>query len=150
MPDPPIDSLLLIVVGSHPRAEVADRPVAYGLAGRVETWLARRQEANPLDLKPLVLSDVWYLNHRDLHRRPALSLGGPEVNALSAYFYPRLPRTLEVEQSLVIQVDPQWLDLRAAVWGADRQQTRAAVDLFQQRYLDDYLRACTARPGTGE
>ena len=150
MPDPPIDKLLLIVVGSHPRAEVADRPVAYDLGHRMEQWLGAHAEADPPDLQPLVLSDVWYLNHAELHRRPALSLGGPEVNALSAYFYPRLPRTLEVEQRLVIQVDPQWLDLRAAVWGADGPQTRAAVDLFRQRYMEDYLQACAARLPAGD
>ena len=33
--------LLLIVVGAHLRAEVADRPLAYWISGRIEDWLGK-------------------------------------------------------------------------------------------------------------
>lgn len=138
MPEIDIDRLLLIVVGAHLKAEAADRPIAYRLQQTINEHLDA--EADPPDLVvPLVCSDVWYLNNDELHGRPLICLGGPGVNALSAYLYPRLANALQVDDQLVIQLDPDMADLRVNIWGMNHGQTAAAVDLFTRRYLDAYL-----------
>ena len=131
--------LLLIVVGAHLRAEKADRPVAYGLKEVLEQWLqGHAPEHSPL-VVPVVCSDVWYLNNSELHGRPVISIGGPGVNALSAYYYQRLHTALAIEEKLVIQMDVELTDLRVAIWGADSDHTMAAVELFEKKYLDDFM-----------
>ena len=138
MPEIDIERLLLVVVGAHLKAEAADRPIAYRLQQAVNEKLD--QLADPPDLViSLVCSDVWYLNNDELHDRPVICIGGPGVNALSAYLYPRLASALQVDQQLVIQLDPEFDDLRVNIWGMSHGETAAAVDLFAQKYLDAYL-----------
>jgi len=55
-------SLLLIVVGADLRAELSDRAEARRLAQRTETWLARNRTAMNVALRPVICTDVWYLN----------------------------------------------------------------------------------------
>ena len=87
------DRTLLIVVGAHLRAEMSDRRIAYGLRDRllahVDAW----------DTPPAVIvcTDLWYLNHDDLRRCPTISIGAPEVNALTAYLADRLDSVLAVD-----------------------------------------------------
>lgn len=139
MPEIDEDKLLLIVVGAHLKAEAADRPVAYRLQQTVNERLDAL--ADPPDLLvPLICSDVWFLNNEELHDRPVICLGGPGVNALSAYLYPRLPNALQVDDQFVIQLDPEMQDLRVNIWGMAHNQTITAVDLFNSKYLDEYLR----------
>lgn len=138
MPEIDIDRLLLIVVGAHLKAEAADRPIAYRLQKTLNEHLDAY--ADPPDrVVPLVCSDVWYLNNDELHDRPLICIGGPGVNALSAYLYPRLANALQVDQQLVIQLDPEMDDLRVNIWGMSHGQTAAAVDLFSRKYLEQYL-----------
>jgi len=47
----------------------------------------------------LVCSDVWYLNNDPLRSRPTISIGGPGVNALSAYLADKLPSAFAIEMS---------------------------------------------------
>ncbi len=141
MPTVDPDNLMLIVVGADLRAEAGDRPHAYGLQERVQDWLHRATNSTAWPIHPVVCTDVWYLNHEQLHGRPALSVGGPGVNALSAYLYQKLPTALAVEDQLVIQLDVEFVDLRAAMWGMDHRHTASAVQLFENKYLGEYLRA---------
>ena len=67
-PDPP--NLLLIVVGSQLRAEVADRPLAYGLQAETEAWMEAQGEALRGPVEAVVCSDIWYMNQDALHGRP--------------------------------------------------------------------------------
>lgn len=138
MPQIDPDKLLPIVVGSHLSAEAADRALAYSLLEKIRHWL----QSHRIDhLQPLVLTDVWYLNHAALQQRPTISIGGPGVNALSAYFHEKLPTALQVEEQLLIQFDVEMTDLRASIWGMDRSLTAAALELFAKKYLDEFLRA---------
>ncbi len=139
MPDLPIEQLMLVVVGAHLRAETGDRPLAYGLAEDIKGRLQRLNEH--FTYVPVVCTDVWYLNNTELHEQPVISLGGPGVNGLSAFLYPKLPTALAVEDKLVVQVDVEMNDLRSAVWGVDAQHSAAAIDLFAKKYLDDFLNA---------
>lgn len=134
-------NLLLIVVGAHLRAEMADRPLAYRLAERVRAWLEKHGHALNVPIVPVVCSDIWYVNDEDLQPRPTISIGGPGVNALSAYFHDKLKTAAAVDDQFMIQLDPEFIDLRACVWGMDHALTVKALDVFVKKYLDGYMRA---------
>ena len=128
---------ILIVTGSIPRAEQMDRPLAYYLRDRV----AQRAGRDPRR-QAIVVSDLWYLRHGEIHENPTVSVGGPGVNALSAALYRKLPVAMAVEGGFLIQMDVEFNDLRAAVWGMDHDTTRVAVATFaQDRFLGRYLEA---------
>ena len=131
--------LLLIVVGAHLEAERADRPLGYRVQDDVLHWQQKTPEAVPL--APMVCTDLWYLNASELMLRPTISVGRPEHNAVSAYFANRLPTALVIDRSLQVQLDPEFVTLQACVWGVDEPATRSGVDLFVQRYLDEFLRS---------
>lgn len=141
MSESPGNSLLLIVTGAHLRAEQCDRPLAYNLLKAIQDQLHHLTQSTDWPIEPLVCSDVWYVNHTELHAHPTISIGGPSVNALSAYLYEKLTTALAVEDKLVVQLDVEFGDLRSAVWGVDRQHTAAALDLFNKKYLVGYVRA---------
>jgi len=137
--------LLLIVTGAHLRAETHDRPIAYRLRQRVVEKLMERfgeeKHGRPHPLAPVVCSDLWYLNNESLRSRPTVSVGGPGVNALTAYLADKLPSVLAVEDVFLVQADPEMVDVAACCWGADASATLAAVDAFAERYLDGFLDA---------
>ena len=83
---------MLIVVGAHLRAEVADRPLAYRLRERIHAWLEKFGTGMNVPIMPVVCTDIWYMNQEPLQNRPTISLGGPGVNALSAYYGQKLPQ----------------------------------------------------------
>lgn len=140
-PEDLASGLLLIVVGSHLRAEVADRPLAYRLRERVGAWIEKfAAEVDPPVL-PVVCSDIWYVNQEALQHRPTVSLGGPGVNALSAYFNDKLPTGVVRDERMVIQLDPEYTDLRVSIWGMDHDATVDALDYFVRDYMNAYLRA---------
>lgn len=136
-PGPDPNTLVLVVVGAHLQAEVAHRPLGYRLSEEIERWQARTPEAEPL--VPLLCTDLWYLNARELMVRPTISIGPPELNAVSAYFANRLPTVFVIEQQLQVQMDPELVGLQACIWGADDRSTAAGVDLFVERFLDSFL-----------
>ncbi len=141
------DRLLLIVAGTDLRAEMSDRPIAYDLRELLEQWIEVQVSKVDRLVYPLVCSDTWYLNNAELYGRPVISIGGPGVNTLSAYLYQTLHTALAIEDKLVVQMDVEFLDLRVAVWGMDNAHTLAAVELFEQKYLNDYMRAVTDGAG---
>lgn len=142
-----LDRLILIVTGAHLRAEVGDRPLAYRLRERIVGWLDERLDADGDDPRRLsrvvVCSDVWYLNNDELRRCPAISIGGPGVNALSAYLGDKLPSAFVIDDVLVVQLDPGFDELLACVWGVNHAATVTAVDAFAERYLGAFLEAAT-------
>ncbi len=141
--DPGLDPthLVLIVVGAHLRAEQADRALAYRLQAAIEGWIDAHQESLEEPITPMVCCDIWYLNHETLQARPTICIGGPGVNALSAYFGQQLDAATVADNEVIIQMDPEFVDLRACVWGMDHDMTSAAVEVFEQRYLDGFMRA---------
>jgi hypothetical protein len=137
------DRLICIVVGVQLRAELGDRPLAYRIEqevrNRLEAAIGKPPEGEPPRLAPVVLSDVYYLNNDELQARPAISVGGPGMNALSALLVDKLPTAVAVENTLVIQMDLEMTDQRCAVWGMDHLDTVRAVDLFLSKYLDAFI-----------
>lgn len=136
-----VSGLLLIVVGSHLHAEVADRPQAYRLHERIGAWVEKHAPEVDPPVLPVVCSDIWYVKQESLQRRPTISIGGPKANALSAYFNDTLHPGVVRDERLTIQLDPEMTDLRVSVWGFDHEATVEAVELFVRDYLDNYLRA---------
>ena len=143
MSDIDTDRLICIVVGVQLRAELGDRPLAYRieqeLKARLEAALGKPPEGEPPRLSPVVLSDVYYLNNDELQTRPAISVGGPAMNALSAMLVDKLPTAVAVENTLVIQMDLDMDDPRCAVWGMNHLDTVRAVELFVSKYLDAFV-----------
>lgn len=137
--------LLLIVTGAHLRAEEGDRPLAYRLRTLIRSWLRQHARGLNVRLVPVVCSDIWYLNQEVLQKRPTISIGGPGVNALSAFFYQKASPQSIKDQQVVIQMDPEWVDLRVCLWGTDHQRTRQAVAVFTTRFLDGFLRAAVTQ-----
>jgi len=143
--DVPIHDKVFLVVGAHLRAETGDRPLAYGLRDRIESWKSEHAELLTEPIDAVVVSDVWYLNHEDLQKRPTISIGGPGVNALSAFFAQQLPDDRDDQQQVVIQIDPDFTDLRVCIWGTDHALTVQGIELFAQQYLDGFLRAAATQ-----
>jgi hypothetical protein len=143
MPDIDSDRLICIVVGVQLRAELGDRPLAYRIEQevrtRLEAALGKPAEGEPPRLAPVVVSDVLYLNNDELQARPAISVGGPAMNAVSAMLVDKLPTAVAVEDTLVIQMDLDMEDQRCAVWGMNHLDTVRAVELFISKYLDPFI-----------
>lgn len=133
--------MLLIVVGAHLQAERSDRPLAYRLRERILRWQDEHGSEIGAPIEPIVCTDVWYLNNDDLLRAPAIALGRPGVNAATAYLASRLPLAFVIDDTLQVQLDQEFIDRRACLWGVDAQSSVSAVDLFCERYLKDFLRA---------
>ncbi|MCC7145880.1 MAG: hypothetical protein IT443_05495 [Phycisphaeraceae bacterium] len=143
--------MLLIVTGAHLRAEMADRPLAYWLHDQVDKWLRGQEGKLSVPVAAVVCSDIWYLNQPVLQKRPTISVGGPGVNALTSFFYRRLDPALVKDNELIVQLDPEFVDLRVCLWGKDHARTVQAVHGFVDHYLDGYLRAvATQVEPTGE
>lgn len=139
------DRLILIVTGAHLKAEASDRPLAYHLRKVMSDWLTRKGlPENPECPRVLVCSDVWYLNNEPLRSRPTVSIGGPGVNALSAYLGDKLPSAFSIENVLLVQADLEFIDVVATCWGVDDSSTAAAVEAFANKYLDAFMTAATA------
>jgi hypothetical protein len=144
MPQVDIDRLIWIVVGIQLNAELGDRPLAYRVeqAAR-EKLLARFGKPAVGELpkiSPAVITDVFYLNDADAQTRPAISIGGPGVNALSALLTDKLATPVAIEDTLVVQMDLDFKDQRCAVWGMTHLDTVRAVELFLGKgYLELFL-----------
>ncbi|QOI99741.1 MAG: hypothetical protein HRU70_04300 [Phycisphaeraceae bacterium] len=140
MPEPTVEpaNTVLIVTGSTLGAEAYDRPTAYGLARALGSLLG------PGGLSVGVCSDVWYLNQAGLRSRPAISVGGPGVNAFTAYLADRLPSAYVVDGDFVVQADLDFEDVLAACWGTTHAGTAVAVTAFRDRYAAGFARAALA------
>lgn len=138
------DRLVLIVTGATLRAEAEDRPLAYALRERVLAARDQRSGDNP-PFDVLVCSDIWRLNTDALRNCPTISVGGPAVNALTAYLTDKIDSAYVVEDSLMVQADIDFTDLRVCCWGVDRAGTARAVDAFAEKYLDAYVSAILQR-----
>ncbi len=133
---------LLIVTGSTLGAERRDRPLAYGLKGRIE----ERLEGMACRREVVVIGDLWYLNCEPLHQMPMISVGGPAVNAVTGQLFKRVPTALVVDNALLVQMDLTLEDLRVVVWGGNSASTVDAVDIFVNRgYLGRFLEGVLAR-----
>jgi len=130
-----LNHLILIVTGASLRGEAADRALAYRLADEINKRLGDESL-----WKPLVISDVLYINDPELAAQPVISIGGPGVNHLSALLFREVPSVLTIDNTLMIQMDIDLEDRRCCLWGMNHEQTVEALNLFLgRRYLDRFL-----------
>ena len=129
---------ILIVTGSNLHAEQTDRPMAYLLANALQD----RLKAIGSSSKVTVISDLWYLNSEPLKELPTISIGAPNINAVSAFFSRRLDNILSIDNTLTIQMDVSCTDLRVALWGSCTKNTQEAIILFNEKgYLNQFIEA---------
>lgn len=129
-----INTIVPVVVGAHIRAEISDRPVAQWLADQLSDEFEQTCPA----LSAIVCTDLWYLNDERLRARPTISVGEPELNALSAFLADKLPDVYSVKDVLIVQMDIRASDTIASCWGRDADSTRQAVQAFVERYLPGF------------
>ena len=81
--------MLPIVVGAHPRGEIADRPLANRLVAAIRQWQRAHITDEATRLIPMVMTDLWYLNERVLrhaasprirHRWQVAGARGPPIS----------------------------------------------------------------------
>lgn len=136
------DRLFLIVVGASVEAEVWHRPLAYRLQELIDRWQEQYCDVDIVD--PLVITDAWYMANSQLHRRPCVAIGPPNLNALTAYLSDKIPAVFGVEQRLVVQADPTFTHQHICLWGSGAAATAEALDAFADRYLEDLLKHIVA------
>ena len=141
----PPAGLLLIVTGSTLRAEEVDRPLAYYLKQRIETYLDTNEPASgPFAVR--VVADFRWIHDEPLHELPTISLGGPGVNALAQRWLEEVPISFRVDDRYYLQMDPDLEEPRASIWGMDNTTTQIAVAVFADRFLPRFLDRCAAMP----
>jgi hypothetical protein len=129
-----VRATVLIVVGYGILPEEEDRPIAYELRQAI---IQRGEGA--ASRSAVVVTDMWMLNQEMADLFPAIALGGPGVNALSAQIYEELPVAFTRDQRVFVQMN-QDAGKRAAVWGMDQAATREAVEVFvKDGLLDRFL-----------
>lgn len=127
-------STVLVVVGHGILAEENDRPLAYELKQAVNAR-TRGSEGRVA----VVVTDLWLVNQELGEFFPAIAVGGPGVNGLTAEVYDDLPVVYTRDQQVFVQMAAE--GKRAALWGMDEAGTREAVDVFVkngllERFLD--------------
>lgn len=128
---------ILIVTGAHLSAEINHRPIAYALREHIVRTSPDRAEEGVV-----VCSDLWYLNREELRGLPCISIGSPEVSALSAYLAARIPSRFVIDNRLMVQMSAEGTAPVASCWGVDEHTTSEAVDVFASRFLTEFLDAC--------
>lgn len=123
-------STVLIVVGHGILPEEEDRPMAYDLKREVNARAGGGEGR-----AGVVVTDVWVMNNELGEFFPAISLGGPGVNAFTAQLYEDLPVAFTRNQHVFIQMAND--GKRATLWGMDQGGTREAVETFVKNGLLD-------------
>lgn len=140
--------MVLIVVGSTLEGERHGRPLAYSMRERMVAWLAGQGLGGPEAV--VVCSDIWYMCQDALRGLPAVAIGGPESNALSAHLADKLPGAFVIDDVLMVQLDPEFPDVLASCWGVSPEATARACEAFVERYLGAFMGAAAgdgASPG---
>ena len=124
-----------------------DRPLAYYLKQRAETYLAENDPpgaglGGPIEVR--VVADFRWIHDEPLQDLPTISVGGPGVNALAQRWLEEVPVSLAVDERYYLQMDPDLDEPRASVWGMDNPTTQIAVSVFIDRFLPRFLDRCAA------
>lgn len=130
------ESTTFVVTGSNLRAEEMDRPLAYCLSEKISERLNDIGIAAPV----YVVSDFRYLHERQWQGFPAISIGGPGVNAVAQEWMRSLPVALELEDEFFLQMGTSKAGVpRASIWGMDHATTQSALATFLDHYLGEFL-----------
>lgn len=135
------DSCIYIVTGSNLRSEEFDRPLAYYLRERILERLGSDQAR-----RIKVISDILYLNNREIQNCPCVTVGGPDVNAVTSLLLESIPYALAIDDVLVVQMDLLLCNRNVALWGMTPEATSDAVEIFMQdRYMGEFLKSAEHR-----
>ncbi len=141
VPEP--TQVLPIIVGAGPGPELGDRPLANALRDAI---LQQAPNVMPgIDLHPLVLTDLWYLNDSELMLQPTMSIGSPGKNAASAFLATRLPTAFLVEDQYQVLMDQEAGIGHACFWGESHEASALATSTFIDRFLEPFLRNAALR-----
>ena len=132
---PPADRLIAVVVGAHPDAEWDDRPIAELVRDELNRMIGPAGAGGP---RAMVMTDLWFLNDGLLNERPAVSIGSPERNALTASLADRVPSAYAIDGRLIVQLDVE-VPGPAACWGVDAAATAESARVFLERYAARFL-----------
>lgn len=136
------DPGVVIVVGADLRAETFERPIANALLNSVNAAMSVESESCGRVLPAAVIcTDVLYLNSEHLRLCPTLSVGGPELNALSAYLIGRVPPVFAVEGRYAVHADLAGHQLAGCIWGVDSLNTAHAMEVFCEKHLQSFVKA---------
>ncbi|WP_169973055.1 hypothetical protein [Tautonia rosea] len=135
-----VKRLLLIVTGSHLRAEEVDRPLAYYLRNEIERYLETLDDAGGLQVR--VVSDLRWLHDEVFQEMPTISLGGHGVNLLAHRWLEELPFSMDVNNQYFVQMDPDLTEPKVSIWGKDNPTTQLAVLAFVNRFLPRFIECC--------
>jgi hypothetical protein len=84
----------------------------------------------------------------DLRRTPATPADDldrrPRVNALAHRWLEDVPVSLAVDERYYLQMDPDFDEPRASIWGMDNTTTQIAVSVFVDRFMPRFLDHCAA------
>jgi hypothetical protein len=135
------DSCIYIVTGSNLRSEEFDRPLAYYLRERL---LERLGSDHARRVK--VISDILYLNSSEIQRCACVTVGGPDVNAVTSLLFESIPYALAIDDVLVVQMDLLFQNQNIALWGMSPEATSDAVEIFMQdRYMGEFVKTMVHR-----
>jgi hypothetical protein len=149
MIEPDLNRLVLVVVGAHLRAELNERALAQQLRDVLEVAIHEKWDAeSPLgepessdQPRVVVVTDLWRMQDADLAPLPQVSVGHPELNALSAFLVDKIPPAFVIDGELAVQFDAASPEAIAVCWGTDHRATGVAVAEFTRRYLDAFADA---------
>lgn len=136
---------IVLVVGSGPRAEQEDRPIAYALARRFEAALANLMGPRLGGWGVWVLSDLWVMNQPDLSGCPIVCIGGPGNCAMSASLLARFTEVYAVDDRCAVHAEGDLSDLAAVCWGVDSPSTAEAAEWFARSLLDRFVATAVSR-----
>ena len=140
------DETILLVTGTGIAAEERDRPLAYWLKGEID----QRGASHPYR-RGIVVGDAWYVENRIFQLNPAITIGGPGVNAAARELSASLPVVHTEEDRVFVQMGTSGEATKVCLWGADLAATARAVQLFvQDGMLEEMLgRLWRHRPDGG-
>ena len=126
-------STVLVVVGHGILPEEEDRPIAYELKQALNARTGGSQGR-----AAVVVTDAWLMDQELGEFFPAIAVGGPAVNALTAQIYDDLRVAFMRDQQVFVQMATE--AKRAALWGMDQAGTREAVEVFvRDGFLERFL-----------
>ncbi len=126
------EETVLVVVGAGEANR--DRP----FAGTVREAIDSRGNGQ-FYRRAVVVADLEYLDHPELHRHPTIAVGGPGVNLLSQRLVADAPPMWQADDRAFVQGDIDGAAKRVVIWGMDAEATSRAVDAFVGEGMLDLL-----------
>ncbi len=126
------DETVLVVVGAGETNR--DRPFADAVRGAIDS-----RGNGQFYRRGVVVADLEYLDHAELHRHPTIAVGGPGVNVVSQRLVADAPAMWQSNDRAFVQGDIEGVAKRVVIWGMDAEATGRAVEAFVGEGMLDLL-----------